>query len=443
MTDLSHSLMAQPLHTTSLLPRIETRSVVRAGLISLGLLAGCFGFAMWVPINGAVVASGQILVEGKPQPVQSLEPGIVSEVTVKNGDHVEAGAVILALDSTLLRTKLDAAREQLGNALAETDRLTAEADGLAQPRFSAPALPFAAPDLTAAAARQTALFDTRRAQRSEAKKRLIETDAQLAAQIEGLDAQIKAAEEQAAILNEDLQRQTALVNDGLARRQPLLDLMRQQAELAGRTASLRADRLRIGGARREAVLTLSQDESRRDEEVAQGLRDISAKSQELISEILSLQDQLARSVLRAPVTGIVHELQVPAPGSVIAAGAVLAQIVPTNRAMEIEVMVDPRNIESVHQGQSGKVMLSAYDPRMVPKLAATVINVPPGAVTDPQTGRSFYRVTLHLDGTVLPEGVDLRPGMPVQAFLSTGERPLLNWLLSPVMAPLSRAMRES
>lgn len=443
MTDLSQSLMPQPLHPPRLMPRIETGPVLRAGLVSLALLAGCFGLAMWVPINGAVVASGQVLVEGKPQPVQSLEPGIVSEVQVKNGDHVEAGAVILALDSTLLRTKLAAARDQLGNALAETDRLTAEAGGLAEPQFSAPALPFAAPDLSAAAARQKALFDTRRAQRNEAKKRLIETDAQLAAQIEGLDAQIKASEEQAVILDEDLQRQTSLVNDGLARRQPLLDLMRQQAELAGRTASLRADRLRVGGARREAVLTLSQDESRRDEEVAQGLRDISAKSQELISEILALQDQLARSALRAPVAGIVHELQVPAPGSVIAAGAVLAQIVPTNRAMEIEVMVDPRNIESVHQGQSGKVMLSAYDPRTVPKLAASVVNVPPGAVTDPQTGRSFYRVTLRLEGTVLPEGVDLRPGMPVQAFLSTGERPLLNWLLSPVMAPLSRAMRES
>lgn len=443
MTDISMAFAPAQASPHAGTPRIETKTLLRAGFLSLLLLLVCFGLAMLVPINGAVVASGQMLVEGKPQPVQSLEPGIVSRVAVSNGDHVEAGAVILALDPTLPRTKLEAAREQLANALAEEDRLTAEAAGADRPSFASPALPFAAPDLTAASARQQALFDTRRAQRNEAKKRLIETDAQLEAQIGGLEAQIAASEEQGKILTEDLERQTKLVDDGLARRQPLLDLMRQQAELSGRIASLRADRLRLDGARREAILALSQEESRRDEEVAQGLRDIGAKIQELSSEIISLQEALSRTELRAPATGIVHELQVPAPGSVIAAGAVLAQIVPTDRALEIEVMVDPKNIESVYKGQTGKVMLAAYDPRTVPKLAATVSNVPPGAVTDPASGRSFYRVTLHLDGTELPEGVDLRAGMPVQAFLSTGERPLLNWLLSPVLAPMSQAMREN
>lgn len=424
-------------------PRTETKPLLRAGSVSLLLLLGCFGLAMLVPVNGAVVASGQILVEGKAQPVQSLEPGIVSRVAVRNGDHVKAGAVIIALDPTLPRTRLGAARDQLANALAEEDRLTAEAAVQDHPTFITRALPFAPPDLTAAAARQQALFDTRRTQRSEAKKRLVETNAQLEAQIGGLEAQIAALQEQAKIMAEDLDNQTKLVESGLARRQPLLDLKRQQADLVGRIASLRADRVRMDGAQREAVLTLSQDESRRDEEVAQGLRDTNSKIEDLISQIISFQDALNRTELRAPATGIVHELQVPEPGSVIAAGAVLAQIVPTDRALEIEVMVDPKNIESVHMGQTGKVMLSAYDPRTVPKLAATVTNVPPGAVTDPQSGRSFYRVTLHLDGTVLPEGVDLRAGMPVQAFLSIGERPLFNWLLSPVLAPMAQAMREN
>lgn len=424
-------------------PQTDTRRLIRAGFLGLGLLAGSLVLASFVPLDGAVVAPGQILVEGKPQPVQSLDPGIVATVAVRNGDKVAAGALLLALDPTLPRTRLEIARERLAAALAEEARLRAEAAGLDQPDFTAPAdLPFAAPDMNDAISRQQSLFSTRSAQRDEARKRLVETDAQLAAQIAGLTAQIAAAEEEARLLQEDMERQTTLVADGLARRAPLLELKRQDAVLSGRIASLQADRARLDGARREATLALSQEESRRDEEVAQGLRDVGTKVQELKAEIVSLQEALSRTELRAPTAGIVHELQVPAPGSVISAGAVLAQIVPTDRAMEFEVMVDPRNIDSVHPGQEVKIMLSAYDPRVVPKLAATVTRVPPGAVSDPQTGRSFYRVTVELDPASVPDHVELRPGMPVQAFLTTGERPLLSWLLSPVMKPMASAMRE-
>lgn len=438
-TRLASEPAAQP---DPVAPRTETGPLIRVGVVGLGLLIASLAVTSLVPINGAVVAPGQVLVEGKPQPVQSLDPGIVATVAVRNGDQVEAGALLMALDPTLPRTRLDIARERLAAVLTEEARLMAEAEGLDQPRFDPPALPFEAPDLTEAAARQQALFDTRRAQRDEARKRLIETDAQLAAQIDGLTAQIAAAEEEAKLLREDLERQGALVADGLARRAPLLELQRQDAALSGRIASLQADRFRLDGARREAALALSQEEGRRDEEVAQGLRDTSTKIQELKAEIISLQEALSRTELRAPMAGIVHELQVPAPGSVVSAGAVLAQIVPTDRALEIEVLVEPRNIDSVHPGQDAKVMLSAFDPRVVPKLDATVTQVPPGAVTDPQTGRSFYRVSLQLGTDQLPADLDLRPGMPVQAFLNTGERPLLNWLLAPLMKPMARALRE-
>ena len=180
----------------------------------------------------------------------------------------------------------------------------------------------------------------------------------------------------------------------------------------------------------------------RAEEVAQGLRDASASVQELVSEIVSLRDAVARTELRAPVEGVVHELSVSAPGSVIAAGATLAQIVPIERGLEIEVAVDPRNIDSVHEGQAAEVVLSTYDPRVVPRLPARVGHVPPGAAQNPETGQSFYRVALVLEPGSVPAGIDLRPGMPVEAYITTGERSLASWLVAPLARPLARAMRE-
>lgn len=434
MTDISFSNMN---------PDIRTASLLRAASISLGLLIfGLGGAAALIPIDGAVVSSGQIRVEGKPQPLQNLDPGIVTSVLVKNGDHVAAGDVLLTLDPTLAIARLDIAREQLANALAEEARLTAEAEGKASPDFTAPPLPFAAPDMTGANARQTALFTARVTQTHEAAARLVETEAQLTAQISGITGQISATQSESLLLQDETQRTASMVTQGLAPKTALTELQRQDATLQGRFANLNSEVARLEASRREARLALSQQQSDRAAEVAQGLRDTSAKIAEGKAEILQLTETLARSTLRAPVAGEVYELAVTAPGAVIGAGTTLALIVPSDRAMEIEVNVDPRNIDAVHLGQTAEVMLSVANARALPRIAAHVTQVPPGAVTDEVTRRSVYRVTLALDQSNLPAGIELVPGMPVQAFLATGERPLLSWLLSPLLQPMSQALRE-
>ncbi|MFN4128202.1 MAG: HlyD family type I secretion periplasmic adaptor subunit [Paracoccaceae bacterium] len=424
-------------------PVIQTTTLIRAGAIGLLLLVGGLGAtSALIPIEGAVIASGQLMVQGKAQPVQSLDPGIVTRVAVRNGDHVAAGAVLLSLDSTVAKARLDIARDQLANALAEEARLMAEANGLDTPDFASPALPFAALDLTRAIARQQAMFTARLAQKTEAAARLVETDAQLTAQIAGITAQTTAAQEEARVLHKERDRMAALVAQGLARQSPLSDIQRQEAALTGRLAGLEAEAARLEAARRDAVLALNQQDRQTATEVAEGLRDSSARIAERTAEILSLTEALARSDLRAPVAGVVHELAVTAPGAVIAAGATVLQIVPADRAMEIEVAVDPRSIENIHPGQSAEIMLGLTNARSLPRLPAYVNNVPPGAITDEATGRSFYRVTLTLDDTTLPPGLQLVPGMPVEAFLATGERPLLSWLMAPLLRPMAHALRE-
>ncbi|WP_103336478.1 HlyD family type I secretion periplasmic adaptor subunit [Pseudotabrizicola formosa] len=424
-------------------PVTQTAPLIRAGALGLALLVGGLGVtSALIPIDGAVIASGQLMVQGKAQPVQSLDPGIVTRVAVRNGDHVAAGAVLLSLDPTVAQARLDIARDQLANALAEEARLMAEANGLDAPDFTSPALPFDAPDLTRAIARQQAMFTARKAQRAEAVARLAETDAQLTAQMAGIAAQTTAAQEESRLLQTERERMATLVAQGLARQSPLSDILRQEAALTGRLAGLKAEAAGLEAARRDAVLALNQQDRQTAAEVAEGLRDSGARIAERTAEILSLTEALQRSDLRAPVAGVVHELAVTAPGAVIAAGATVMQIVPADRGMEIEVAVDPRSIETVHPGQSAEIMLGLTNARALPRLPAHVTHVPPGAITDEATGRSFYRVTLTLDDTALPQDLQLVPGMPVEAFLATGERPLLSWLLAPLLRPMAHALRE-
>lgn len=173
-----------------------------------------------------------------------------------------------------------------------------------------------------------------------------------------------------------------------------------------------------------------------------GLRDRAAEIQQLLSEIMSLRDALSRTQLRAPVDGIVHELSVPAAGSVISAGTALAQIMPADRALEIEAEIDPSDIDKIIEGQHAEIMLTAFDMRNTPRLQARVSYVPPDAVRRPETGQSFYPVTLTLDEADFPEDARLRAGMAAQVFVKTGSRSLLSWLVAPLSLPMATALRE-
>jgi len=432
-------------YAPSFAPDLSLTPVIRAALVSVVLLVGGLGgAAVLLPINGAVVAQGQLVVPGKPLPVQSLDAGIVASVAVQNGQSVAAGDVLLMLDPTVAQTQRDIAMDQLGAALAQAARLRAEDPVLAisEPDFTSPPLPFAPPDMTADATRQRALLAARQAQTLEARSQLAGTQAQLAAQIEGVVAELVALSDQKRLLDDDIARETTLLAKGLVRQASLNDLERQQATLTGRAASLGSERLRLEAAQAEARARLAEQEGLRAEEVATALHDAETQIKTLTSQIIALQGALTRTVLRAPVAGVVHELAVTAPGAVVAPGTTLVQIVPTMGTLEIEVAVEPRHIDRVRMGQPAKIMLAAFDPRAVPRLPAHVTNIPPGAVTDPNTGRSFYRVSLTLEQGALPTGLDLRPGMPVEAFLSTGERPLLSWLIAPLVDPMARALRE-
>jgi HlyD family secretion protein len=427
-------------------PCTETGGILRAGAICFVLLFGAIGgWASFATISGAVIATGHVLVQGKTQPVQSLDGGLVATVHVVNGDHVAAGDVIASLDRAIAATRLDITRGRLAEALALRARLMAESTGKPVLRLDPPDLPFLLPDMEGALASQRALLEARTARQADGRDRLAETSAQIAAQIAGITAQEQAAQTEAALIDQEIGTMTTLLDKGLARQTAFADLRREEAALTGRLASLNFERDRLAGSAREAALALRQEEGARKEDVAQELRDTSALIAELIQQGIGHDAQLARTDLRAPVSGVVHELAVTAAGAVLAPGAGLAQIVPVQRGIEIEVRVDPRAIDQVWQGQTADVSISALDPRATPRLRAEVAVVPPAAVTDPGTGHSFFRVTLRLPDTEIArlDGGILTPGMPVEAFLATGQRSVLSWLIAPIMAPLNRALREN
>ena len=431
-------------------PDTSLTGPVRLAVLALALMLGAFGlWSVTTVIGGAVVAQGQVTVKAQPQEVQSLEGGTVQAILVHNGDTVHAGQVMVRFDPTLTAANLGIAQSKLANALALVARLQAEQLGLATIDFTpdkilGTALPFAAPDLTQPAEGQRKIFAARAAVLAGQRDRLAETMAQYDTQTQGLIGQIAAKEDEISLTGAEITNQQSLVDQGLARQSTLSDLRRTQADLLGQLAALQADKAKLVTSRRDSRLETLQGERTFAEQVVIDLRDATAKVEELVPEIVTRSDQLAHAQVRAPMDGVVHEMKVATIGGVVAPGATLVEVIPLAQGFSFEVQVEPKAIDQVHLGQVADLVLGSFDPRSTPRLKASVSNVPPNAVVDPHSGRSYYRVELSVTAAELARIGDqqLVPGMPVTAYLSTSSRSVLTYLLHPLASQLDMAFRE-
>ncbi len=420
-----------------------------AMLASLALFLVLILWAAQTPISGAAIVEGKTVVRGQPRDLQHLDGGIVTAINVRNGDLVREGEVLMELDPTLLKVNLDIARSRLAEDLAKKARLTAEQRRAGVPDVAAVAAMAEAAhlgqaDLTGPVAGQAQIMAARAEVLKGQRDQLTEKTAQFDNQAAGLDAVIASQQEQLGYLDRDIANMEKLAASGLLREGQLLDAKRNRAELLGQIASYRSDRAGIANSVRDAEIGVAQGERQFREQVATDLGEVTAGIGELVLQIVTTRKQLDRVEIRAPVTGIVHELKITTLGGVIPAGQTVGQIVPTGEGMEFEMQLPARSADSAHPGQVARLKLTALDPQRTPELKGTVSRISPTSIMDEQTRQSFYRVEI----TVPPEELArlgdeiLLPGMPVEGFLETGQRSALDWLVQPLANHMRGAFRE-
>lgn len=420
-------------------------TTTRIGVIaSLALLVIGFVWMQSTMIAGAVIASGQAVVSGKPKIVQSLDGGVVAEIFVEDGDVVRAGDVLLRLDSTLLLINQDIYRNRLAEVIARESRLQAEY--LGEDSITPQPLPpqLAGIEVEQHYVGQQAVFQARRDVLEGLEEQLGERILQFGNQTDGVEGQISAVREQLKYVEQELEGLQELNREGLARESQVLELQRTQSGLLGQLSQLQSELARIKNSIRDTELEILQSERTFKEQVVTELREVTASREELVLELTTVEKQLERIDIMAPTEGIIHEMQVFTVGGVVPPEATIVQIIPQSEGVEFELRIDPKAIDQIFVGQKAKVSFPAFDMRTIPEIFGTLAEVPPSSVTDPTTGQSYYRVGLSVppEGLALLGNVDLIPGMPIEAFLETGERSVLSYLTKPLMDQLSRAFRE-
>jgi HlyD family secretion protein len=417
------------------------------GLAVVVVLAGGLGgWASTAEISGALIAPGQIVVETNVKKVQHPTGGVVGELLTRDGDKVRAGQIVVRLDDTVTKANLAIVTKNLDAALARAARLQAEQRGLEGITFP-PQLTDRArdPDVATVMASESKLFEVRVNGRAGQKAQLRERVTQLNEEIAGLAAQEKAKDEEIALVQKELEGVRDLYNKRLIQISRLTTLERDSARLNGERAQYIASRAQAKGKITETELQIIQVDKDLVSEVSKDLRETNDKIGEFVERKVTAEDQLRRVDIRAPQDGIVEQTSVHTVGGVITAGDTIMLIVPQSDDLQVEAKVNPQDIDKLQVGQKTLLRLSAFNQRTTPELNGFVTRVSADVTTEQRTGQSYYtiRVSMPPDEVArLGDNNKIIPGMPVEAFVQTGDRTMMAYLMKPLSDQLMRSFRE-
>ncbi len=416
----------------------------------IGVIVLAFGVAgTWgatAKIDGAVVAPGTVTVDSYRQTVEHLEGGIVERVYVESGDVVEEGDLLVQLDQTQPRAEYLANWNRYVSALARQARLQAELEGREAIDF---------PEEVAFGAKQNdAMARARRTQQREfeARKEALEGEIsvlreridELEERVEGMQAQRAATRRMIESLEEELASKRRLVEREAMPAAELRPLERELAEAEGRAGELKAS---IAASRVQMKETEQEIIQRRREfhrETATALREVSNRVNQLEEELRALEDTLARTQIRAPVSGEVVDLQVHSRRSVVRGGEPILDIVPKDEELLLEGEVRPRDIDNVDPGMTADVRFTAFSFRRTPVITGEVTYVSADRIEE-QDREPYYRVRAKVpqdEVDKLGDNVRLRPGMPADIMIKTGERTPFQYLAKPIADAIARSFRE-
>ncbi len=422
--------------------RRNTRAA--AGVVVF-LLGGIAVWAATTEISGAVIASGNVVVDSNAKKVQHPTGGIVTEVRAHDGDHVRAGDLLVSLDPTVTRANLSIVSKDLDQLTAQKARLEAERDGLDNVSFPSDMTSRADdPEIARTIAGEKNLFAMRRSARVGQKDQLTKRIDQLKEELTGYESQERAKAREMELIEKQLVGARTLWEKKLMPVTRFTELQRDAARLEGEHGLLVATMAQIKGKISETDLQIMQIDRDLNSDIGKEMREAESKIGELIERKVAAQDQLKRIEVRAPGSGVVDQSIVHTVGGVIAPGETIMLIVPDKDSLKVEAKVAPKDIDQLYIGQPVTLRFSGLDQRKTPVIDGKLSNVSPDTTVDPKTEQRYYTVRVSLDPSQVSRlgSVKIVPGMPVEVFVQTGQRSALSYLLKPLDDQLNRAFKE-
>lgn len=417
-----------------------------AGLAVVGLFfAGFSSWAMRAPLAGAAIAPGVVIASGQNQQIGHLEGGIVRKIAVRDGEYVKQDQPLVLLDETQAQSSANRVGQSIVTLSAQEARAMAVLASEEDITFSQDLI-----DQAAASGNE----DVLELQRAEFSSRLIQhkseisvLDEQVSAieeEISGVTRQIEAEKRKLAVIVDELKAKKSLLERGLTPKNQYNALLRSQADSEGAIGGLDAS---IGQRRKSISEVRERQQALRAARRAEASTQINETRQQIADlkeQLTSRADILERMIIRAPVDGVIVNISKNTIGSVVAPGETVLEILPTSNDLIISARVNPNDVDVVRVGQEASIRFVALNTRVTPEVPATIEYVSADRLVDPATQEPYFDARLKLD-TNLPKSISvdqIYAGMPVDAFIKTGDRTFVEYLAKPVTDSFSKAFRE-
>lgn len=405
-------------------------------VVSVGFLA-FFTWASLTSIDKVTRANGRVIPIEQNQNIQHMEGGIISQILVHEGQHVEQGDVLVKVENSFNLAELEQIKLELIAQRVRMARLDAEAKGLDEITVD-PITTQSSPENIAS---EIQIFNRRKANLNE--QLLIVTD-QARQQSLGLserETRLVNKQREYELVEQTVLSMRSLVQSGAASRNSLLDresqlqkILTQLNDLEYQIPQFRSGLSEYIRRRKEIELEfMSNAENDRAE-----AQNAIAKLEETISAML---DRSRRTNVVAPISGRINRLLVSTLGGVVQPGQTLAQIVPANQSIAIEARVSPKDRADIYPGLSSIIKISAYDYSIYGALDGTIVEISPDALQDEQ-GQPYFRVRIEADAQAFGPNEPVVPGMLAEVNVLTGANTVMDFILQPIRRLKENAFRQ-
>ena len=397
-------------------------------------------FLLWAgffTLDKVTRGQGRVLPSVQNQVVQHLEGGIVQQLLVHEGERVRKGQVLMRLANITTGTEFATSQTDVIAKKITLARMEAEISGAGSftvPEELAKAVP-------AIAAGEVALFNSRRAQRSQQAGIISQQARGRRAEVASLHARLGNLHKEESLMLQQLDKLERAYREEAISEREVLDKRQALASLRTRMADVE---MQIP----QSAAQISEAEARRGEVWTHDMEDTKTRAATLRLELAkadeqysAAQDKTSREEIRAPMDGVVNKLYVQTVGGGVRSGEPIAEIVPVDRLVMVEAHVAPKDRGNIWPGLPAQIKISAYDSAIYGGLDGKVLDISPDVMQDPK-GEPYYRVRLRADTASFGASKPVIPGMTAEVNIRSGSQTILDYILGPLIRIRDEALRE-
>lgn len=427
--------------------RIEESSArhLMAVLLTVGFVLFMV-WAVYAPIDAGVSINGTVVVKGNRKAVQHPAGGVVTELSVKEGDLVQAGDVLLRVNPLNTEANLGGAEMDYFSALAIESRLMAE-------RSNAKTITWRK-ELQAKDARvleakglQQKLFESRRSEYQDQQRIYQEQLLGLQAQLRELQTVVKLRKEQLQVMNEEATSNRDLASQGFIPRSKANEVERARSDMLSSLSNVTAEIAKTQSSISSTRLQATQHQAAYRKEADKELAEVQKNRKTSKGKVDALAFDLKLSDIKAPVSGTVVGLKANTVGGVIQSGQVLMEIVPTDSSLVVEAQVPPALIDKVQVGLLADLRFSAFNLVSTPIVPGVVKVLGADKLSNPAPAQpaEYYLAQIETteQGKQLLGERQIQPGMPVEVIIKNGERSFMSYLFKPITDRFARSFKEN